>query len=92
MEDRRLSKCVMFGELVGSADCVGGQRKKWMGCFLDDLRAFGINADQWTTCSLRRGGMAQDGGIRVYRLYYARVELFSAILHGIWYAGSYYYL
>ena len=20
-----------------------------MGCFLDDLRAFGINADQWTT-------------------------------------------
>ena len=26
-----------------------------MGCFLDDLRAFGINADQWTTA-------AQDGG------------------------------
>ena len=23
--------------------------KEWMGCFLDDLRAFGINADQWTT-------------------------------------------
>ena len=20
-----------------------------MGCFLDDLRAFGVNADQWTT-------------------------------------------
>ena len=26
-----------------------------MGCFLDDLRVFGINADQWTTA-------AQDGG------------------------------
>ena len=26
-----------------------------MGCFLDDLRAFGINADQWTT-------VAQDEG------------------------------
>ena len=26
-----------------------------MRCFLDDLRAFGINADQWTTA-------AQDGG------------------------------
>ena len=26
-----------------------------MGCFLDDLRAFGISADQWTTA-------AQDGG------------------------------
>ena len=45
MEDTRLRKCVMFGELVGGADCVGGQEKEWMGCFLDDLRAFGINAD-----------------------------------------------
>ena len=33
----------------------GGQEKEWMGCFLDDLRAFGINADQWTTA-------AQDAG------------------------------
>ena len=28
---------------------MGGQEKEWMGCFLDDLRAFGISADQWTT-------------------------------------------
>ena len=28
-----------------------------MGCFLDDLRGFGINADQWTT-------VAQDEGER----------------------------
>ena len=49
MEDTRLSKCVMFGELVGGAGCVGGQGKEWMGCFLDDLRAFGIKAGQWTT-------------------------------------------
>ena len=46
MEDTRLPKCVMFGEMVGGAGCVGGQEKEWMGCFLDDLRAFGINADQ----------------------------------------------
>ena len=61
MEDTRLPKCVMFGELVGGAGCVGGQEKEWMGCFLDDrwgfpgrpmgcflddLRVFGINADQ----------------------------------------------
>ena len=26
-----------------------------MGCFLDDLRAFGINADQWTTAAQDRG-------------------------------------
>ena len=31
--------------------CVGGQEKEWMTCFLDDLRAFGINADQWTTAA-----------------------------------------
>ena len=48
MEDTRLSKYVMFGELVGGAGCAGGQEKERMGCFLDDLKAFGINTDQWT--------------------------------------------
>ena len=51
MEDTRLPKCVMFGELVGSTGCVGGQKKEGMECFLDNLRAFGINADQWTTAA-----------------------------------------
>ena len=55
MEDMTLPKCVMFGELVGDAGCVGGQEKKWMGYFLDDLRAFGINADQWTTAAQDEG-------------------------------------
>ena len=45
MEDTRLPKCVMFGGMVGGVGCVGGQEKEWMRCFLDDLRAFGINAD-----------------------------------------------
>ena len=54
MEDTRLPKCVMFGEMVEGAGCVGGQEKEWMGCFLDDLKAFGINAKQWTA--------AQDEG------------------------------
>ena len=41
---------------------MGGQEKEWMRCFLDDLRAFGINADQWTTAAQTgRGGMAQNG-------------------------------
>ena len=26
-----------------------------MGCFLDDVRAFGINADQWTTAAKDEG-------------------------------------
>ena len=36
---------VIIGGLVGGAGCVGGQEKEWTGCFLVDLRAFGINAD-----------------------------------------------
>ena len=27
----------------------------WTGCLLDDLRAFGINADQWTTVAPDEG-------------------------------------
>ena len=47
MEDTRLPKCVMFEELAGGAGCMGGEKKEeWMECFLDDLRASGINADQ----------------------------------------------
>ena len=44
-----------IGELVGGASCVGGQEKEWVGCFLDDLRAFGINADLWTTAAQDEG-------------------------------------
>ena len=54
MEDTSLPKFVMFGELVGDAGCVGRQENGWMGCFLGDLRPFGINANQWAT-------VAQDG-------------------------------
>ena len=40
---------------MGGAGYVGGQEKEWIGCFLDDLRAFGINADQWTTAAQDEG-------------------------------------
>ena len=56
VEDTRLANCVMFGEILGGAGCLGRLGKEWMGCFLDDLRDFGINADQWTTAA------AQDYG------------------------------
>ena len=46
MENTKLPKCVIFGELVGGAGCMGGQEKERAGCLLDGLRAFGINADQ----------------------------------------------
>ena len=45
----------MFGELLGSACCVRGQEKEWMGFSLDDLRSFGINADHWTTANQDKG-------------------------------------
>ena len=33
----------------------GGQEKKWMGCFLDDLRVFGIHPDKWTIAAQDEG-------------------------------------
>ena len=54
-EDTRLPKCVMSGELVGGAGCVGGQGNEWMGYFLNDLRAFDINANQWMTAARDEG-------------------------------------
>ena len=54
MEDTRLPKCVMLGEMVGGVGCVGA-KKESMECFLDDLRAFGINADQWRTAAQDEG-------------------------------------
>ena len=43
-------------KMVGSAGCVGGQEKEWVGHFLDDLKTFGINTDQWTTATQDEGG------------------------------------
>ena len=44
MEDTRLPKCVMFGELVGGAVSSGG-----------NLRAFSIKTDQWTIAAQDEG-------------------------------------
>ena len=33
----------------------GKIRVVWMGCFLDDLRAFGISTDLWTTAAQDEG-------------------------------------
>ena len=56
MEDTRLPKCVMFGELVGGSDSSAGQEKEWMGCLLDDFRVFGIDPDKWTIAAQDEGG------------------------------------
>ena len=46
----------------GGRGLCGGQEKEWMGCFLDDLRAFGINADQWTTAAQDEGEWRRTKG------------------------------
>ena len=38
---------------------MGGQEKEWTRYLLDDLRAFGINADQWTTAAQDEGGRSK---------------------------------
>ena len=87
MEDTRLLKCVMFGEMVGGAGCVGSQEKEWVGCFLDDLRDFGINADQWTTTAQqdeeewRR--TAEQGVEHFMAKWIAAVEAMTGLRHAV---------
>ena len=91
MEDTRLPKCVMFGELVGGAGCVGGQEKEWMGCFLDDLSPFGINADQWTTAAQDEGEWRRtaEQGTKHFMAKWIAAEKAKAGLYGMqWYAPT----
>ena len=65
----------MFGNLVEGAGCVRGQGQEWMGCLLDDVRAFGFNADQWwMTTQSRMGGMPQGGGTRRGRTFHGEID------------------
>ena len=62
IEDARLPKRVTFGELVGGVSCVGRQEKESTGCLLEALRAFDINADQWTTATQDEGEWCKTAG------------------------------
>ena len=39
----------------GRGLCGGPGKRVLVGCLLDDLRTFGINADQWTTATQDEG-------------------------------------
>ena len=67
MEDTRLPKCVIFGELMRGAGCVGGGGRRVDGCLLDNLRAFGINADQWVTAAQNEVQLRKTTGQKVER-------------------------
>ena len=86
MDDTRLPKCMMFVELVRGAGCVRGQGKEWMGCFLDDLRAFGINADQWTTAAQDEGEWrktAEQGAEHFMAKWIAAEEARAGLRHAV---------
>ena len=86
MEDTRLPKCVLFGELVGDSGCVGGQGKECMGCFRDDLRAFDINADQWTTAAQDEGEWrrtAEQGAERFMAKWIAAKKVRAGLRHAV---------
>ena len=52
MKDTNLPKCVLFGQQVMSgAGCMEAQGNELIGCLLDDLRSFIINANQRTTAA-----------------------------------------
>ena len=55
MEYTRLSMCVIFRQLVGVAGCVWGKEKSRWSISVDDLGAFGLNADQRITTAQDEG-------------------------------------
>ena len=64
MENTRLPKCVMFGEVVGGAGCVGGTVKRVDGVFPGRPQSFRHQRRPVEDCSPGRRGMAQNGGTR----------------------------
>ena len=62
MEDTRLPKCVMFGELVGGADRGRGAGKSVDGVFPGRSQSFRDPRRPVDDCSPRLGGTVQDGG------------------------------
>ena len=79
MENTRLPKRVIFGELMGATGCVGDE---WIGCLLDDLRAFGINADLCTTAAQDEGEWlktAEHGG----GMFHGEMERKSGLDYGM---------
>ena len=66
---------------MGGVGCVRGQEKEeWMGCFLDDLRAFGIDADQWMTAAQDEGEWRRTGeqGAEYFMAKWIAVEIAKA--------------
>ena len=72
---------------MGGAAAWGIRKKsRSMGCFLDDLRAFGINADQWTTAAQDEGQWrrtAEQGAERFMAKWIAAEKARAELRHAI---------
>ena len=63
-----------------------GQKKEWIECFLDDLRTFVINADQWTTAAQDKGEWrraAEQGAEHFIAKLIATEKARAGILHAV---------
>ena len=74
------------GRIGGGRGLCGGSGKEWMGCFLDDLRAFGINADQLTTAVQDEGEWrrtAEQGAEHSMAKWIAAEEARAGLRHAV---------
>ena len=63
MEEERLPRRVMFGELVGSTGYSGGQEEDWMVRLEKDMTDFGVQFGRWRKAD-RRPADGFDGSRR----------------------------
>ena len=64
MEDTRLPKCVMFGEMGGGCGLCGGPGKRVDGVFPGRPQSFRPQRRPVDDCSPGRGGMVKNGRTR----------------------------
>ena len=70
----------------GGRGLLGGPRNIVVECLLDDFRAFGINADQWTTTVQDEGGWrrtAEQGAERVMAQWIAAEKVRAGLPHAV---------
>ena len=87
MSSRRIPKQVMFGELiagVGQERQFNGRHKDWPRCLFEDMKAFGIESEGWTTRArdeVEWHSCAEQGAKRVFADWCQRKDAETAKRH-----------
>ena len=79
---------VLDVQKTGGARAAWGQGKEWMLCFLVELRAFGIDTDQWTTAVQDKGEWrktAEQGAERFMAKWIAAEKVRARLRHAVVY-------